>query len=129
LAEKEITIPVMVLGVNHMAALVGLIFHVEARLDADLDAQEENLANIRGVQDIEFHGVPGGGSYFAVQWMPTKGITQQGAMKAMDRAISKAKKCSNDNSEVLDRASRRAFANLGGYMQPGQFGGLAPRVR
>jgi hypothetical protein len=112
-----------------MAALVALIFHVEANLDADLDEQEANLFKVRGVEDVEFHGVPGGGSYFAVQWMHIEGITQKGAMKAMDRAILKVRKPYTTGSEVLSRASRRASANLGTWVQPGQIGSFAPRVR
>ena len=104
-----------------MATLEGYTVQVEALQNRDLDQQEEALAALPRVNSIEFCGVPGGGSYFRIEFCGEMPRPIEAMLRRCDSVVRGACKGEWVNSRVLSGASRRAYLHLGGYVEAGKF--------
>lgn len=103
-----------------MATLEGYTVQVEAIRDRDLDQQEELLSSLPRVLSIEFCGVPGGGSYFRVEFAGEMPRPIEAMLKRCDHVVRRA--CVGEwvDSKVMQGASRRAYLHLGGWVAAGE---------
>jgi|SRR5579859_6776180 len=115
-----------------MASLAGYVIDVDADLSRNLDRQERNLWKIKGVEQVEFYGVPGGGSYWRLLWSPARGQTLSKVLSACDRAIQRARKTrpgdTFDPHGAFSRDSDHTFLSLGGYIAPGRINEITKGV-
>lgn len=96
-----------------MSDLIGYIVKIDALVNHDLDAQAMALEAVPDVLEVEFVGVPGGGSYFIVcigGEMPANFIE---LIKHCDSVVARTEDGNWINSRTLALASKAAWNLLG----------------